>query len=136
MTSYQQRSDAILTHLLGRSYRATDVLFYLAGGAAALGAGQSWLRLKLTLITILIVYLASSHSLIRIQDYVHDLKPCAGAAPLTRSARLPLLAVFGGALAAERLALDWLQPLGVLTPGADGQARGGVHPSPEPPPRL
>ena len=37
VTSYQQRSDAILTHLLGRSYRATDVLFYLAGGAAALG---------------------------------------------------------------------------------------------------
>ena len=82
MASYQQRSDAILTHLLGRSYRAADVLFYLAGGAAALGAG---------------------------------------AAPLTRSARLPLLAVFGGTLAVERLGLDWLQPLGVLVPGPDGQ---------------
>jgi hypothetical protein len=72
VATYQQRSDAVLTHLLGRSYRAADVLFYLAGGAAALGAG---------------------------------------AAPLTRSARLPLLAVFSGALAAERLGLDWLQPL-------------------------
>jgi len=50
VTSYQQRSDAILTHLLGRSYRATDVLFYLAGGAAALGAGQISQLDKLTLI--------------------------------------------------------------------------------------
>ena len=82
VATYQQRSDAVLTHLLGRSYRASDVLFYLAGGAAALGAG---------------------------------------ATPLTRSARLPLLAVFGGALAAERLGLDWLQPLGVLAPGPNGQ---------------
>ena len=42
VTSYQQRSDAILTHLLGRSYRATDVLFYIAGGAVALGAGAAY----------------------------------------------------------------------------------------------
>ena len=45
----------------------------------------------------------------------------AGAAPLTRSARLPLLSIFGSALAAERLLLERLQPFGMLSPGPDGQ---------------
>lgn len=82
ISGYQQRSDAILTHLLGRSYRLPDILFYGAGAGAALAAG---------------------------------------AAPLTRAARLPLLSVFGVALAAERLLLERLQPYGVLSPGPDGQ---------------
>jgi len=82
ISRYQQRSDAILTHLLGRSYGLPDILFYVAGGVVSLGAG---------------------------------------AAPLTRSARLPLLSIFGSALAAERLLLERLQPLGMLSPGPDGQ---------------
>ena len=55
----------------------------------------------------------------------------AGAAPWTRAARLPLMALFGGALAAERCLPPRLHRL--LAAGDRGQAS---HPPPLPSPPL